>query len=147
MNEKYLVSSRDFCNVSENGNIAGFQVKVKIPYYRGIFVSLIDSLHLKVDEEDFPRDAIRFTIGNHTMTLDEVEKTTDLRWPFEQAATLTIKKPGGLSSGIHTVQFTIVIRKSYWPKTDPDHLYSFMPLSGGPYLSEESATKRMTLVQ
>ena len=81
------------------------------------------------------------------MTIEEVEQTTDVRWPFEQPATLIIHKPGGLSAGMHTIQFNIIIRKSYWPKTDPDALYSFMPLTGGAYLSEESATKKVTLVQ
>lgn len=147
MNEKYLICTRDFRNVIENGKIAGFQVKVKIPYYRGIAVSLIEKLGLSVDGENFGRDRIKFTIGNRTMTMDEVDKAVDVRWPFDQTATLTVSKEGGLSTGMHTVKFDITIRKSYWPKNDPEKLYAFGPISGTAYFSPESATKKMTLVQ
>ena len=146
MNEKYLISSQDFRNLTENGKVSGFQVKVRIPYYRGIMLSLIEKLEIVADGESFAGNAIRISVGDKTMTAEQALQASDVRWPFNQAATLLIAKPGGLSVGMHTIQFNINIRKSYFPKADPEKLYSFAPINGTPLISAESATKKMTLV-
>ncbi|MDE7068387.1 MAG: hypothetical protein K2O83_12165, partial [Schaedlerella arabinosiphila] len=37
--EKEVIQSVGFRNIEENGKITGFQFKVRLPYYRGIFLS------------------------------------------------------------------------------------------------------------
>ena len=50
--EKYMVLSADIQSVIENGVGTGFEVKIRIPYYRGISLSLIDDLSVPVSMKD-----------------------------------------------------------------------------------------------
>jgi hypothetical protein len=147
MFNKYMILTRDFRNVSSHYRVTGFQVKIRIPYYRGVALSLIEAIDLTVDGEIFPRDSMTFSTGGHTYTFDELAKTTDVEWGFGAPATLTVNKPEGLSTGMHTVELGIVIRKSYIPKNDPENLFDFAQTTLVPFLhAREGAVKRMTLV-
>jgi len=45
----YNLLQRGFKNVTENGQVVGFQVMIKTAYYRGVILSLIQDLELVVD--------------------------------------------------------------------------------------------------
>ena len=113
MFDKYMVLTRGFQNVLEKGSIVGFQIKVRITYYRGVYLSLIGGFDVTVDGEAFKRDQMRFTTGGRTYSFDELAKVEDVQWPFGEPATLTVLKPGGLKPGIHDVQVSETIRVSY----------------------------------
>ncbi len=157
MYEKYMICTRDFCNVLQSSQATGFQVKIRINYYRGCYLSMIDALRLVVDGEEFPNDKIAFTYRNRTYTFAELARATSDRWFFGDPATLTISKPGGLKPGMHTVQLGLFIRNSYVPRLDPEGLYNFFPGPRGPkgetHWGEPPvplplvATRKMTLVQ
>ena len=115
MFDKYMVPTRGFQNVTQNGQITGFQMKVRITYYRGIFLPLVSSFDVTVDGEQFKPEQVRFTLGNHTYTMDELGKAEKVHWDFGVPATLTILKPGGLKPGIHDVQVVETVKPSYMP--------------------------------
>ena len=125
------ILDRGFKNVIQNGKITGFQLQVKTGYYRGVYLSLMEGFEVAVDGETFKQGQITFTVGNRTYTLDEMTNLTDVRWPFQEAATLTVSKPGGLKPGMHDVQVVQKTRVSY------------MPVQPSVYTS----TKKLTLVQ
>jgi hypothetical protein len=135
MFEKYLLVRHDFMNVSQNGQIIGFQVKIKIPYYRGVYLSQIESVKLKVNDEEFNSDVMTLSVPEHgpkipdspmkTYTFKELATATTSRWFFGDAAILTVKKPGGLKPGCYTVQLALRARNSYVPRTDPEGLWDF----------------------
>jgi Domain of unknown function (DUF6379) len=147
MFNKYMILTRDFSNLGDKRQPSGFKVKIRIPYYRGVTLSLIDSIDLSVDGEMFSPAQMTFSIGGRAYSFDELAKTTDAEWPFGEPATLTVTKPGGLATGMHTVQLGIAIRKSYIPHSDPENLFDFAQTTLVPFLTaREGATKRMTLV-
>ena len=148
MFNKYMILTRDFCNVGVKGAVpTGFQIKIRIPYYRGVALSLIHAVDLTVDGEEFSQSGMTFGAGGRTYTFDELANTTTQEWGFGEPAVLTVRKPGGLSMGMHTVQLGIVIRKSYIPHSDPENLFDFAKATLVPFLQmREGATKRMTLV-
>lgn len=94
---------------------SGFRIPIRIPYYRGIVISLIEDFEVTVDGTRFPRDAVRFTLRERTMTLDEVGVDGRTRWEFGEWAALDIAKPGGLTPGAHEVEITGQFRISYLP--------------------------------
>jgi hypothetical protein len=49
-------------------------MKVRIAYYRGMFLSTIEDYAIKVNGEAIPREDIGFSVGGHTFTLDEMHK-------------------------------------------------------------------------
>ena len=44
MFEKYMILTQEFKNVKDGPNVTGFQVKVRLPYYRGVWLSTVDPL-------------------------------------------------------------------------------------------------------
>jgi len=156
MYEKYMICTRDFRNVARDGKVAGFQVKIRINYYRGCYLSMVDTVRLVVDGEEFPSDKMTFTAGGRSYTFTELAAATEARWFFGEPATLTVSKPGGLQPGMHTVQLGLFVRNSYIPRLDPDDLYNFTGMrrsDGSTHYGEPpvplplTATKRMSLVQ
>jgi hypothetical protein len=123
--EKYMVSNTGFCNAFEGGKVTGFQVKVRLPYYRGVFLSMIEDFRVTVDGEFFGVDKIRFSYLDKTYTLKELNKASEVHWDFGQWATLIVSKPGGLAGGMHKVQVGVISRTSYeLPKEmDPQGLF------------------------
>jgi len=115
MFDKYMVMTRGFHNVIQNGQITGFQMKVRITYYRGVFLPLLSGFDVTVDGESFKPEQMRFTLGNHTYTFEEVGKAEKVHWDFGVPATLTILKPGGLKPGIHDVEVVQTVKPSYMP--------------------------------
>ncbi len=118
MPETPNILERGFKNVSQNGKAVGFQLMVKTSYYRGVALSLIEDFAVTVDGETFKRDQIRFGLKDKTYTLDEMADVTNVRWPWQEPATLTILKPGGLKPGLHDIQVVQKDRISYMP-TNP----------------------------
>jgi Domain of unknown function (DUF6379) len=93
----------------------GFRIPIRIPYYRGVVLSLIEDFEVTVDGERFPREAVRFAVREHTLTLDEVAWDGTTRWEFGEWAALDVEKAGGLEPGEHEVEIVAQFRISYLP--------------------------------
>jgi hypothetical protein len=113
MFEKYMVLTRGFQNVREKEQIVGFQMKVRITYYRGVFLPLVSPFDVTVDSEKFKPEQLRFTYKDKTYTMDEMAKAETIHWDFGDPATLTVLKPGGLKPGIHDVEVVETVKPSY----------------------------------
>lgn len=93
----------------------GFSFLGRLPYYRGLGLSMIEDIQVSVDGEQLPREAIRFSVRGKTYTLDEMETVYDDRWNFGEKATI-IALNGGLSDGsTHAITFAVRMRVSYLP--------------------------------
>mgnify|MGYP001156069833 CR=1 FL=1 len=115
MFEKYMICEHDFRNVVEGGQVTGFQFKARLPYYRGLGVSMIEDLSVTVDAQRYPRQALRVTIHGNPYTLDEMEEEYDDRWEFGEEGLVTVLKPGGLTPGWHKIEMEDTLRVSYLP--------------------------------
>ena len=113
MYERYMVLREDIQSVIENGVGVGFNIKLKIPYYRGVCLSLIDDITIKFNDRIFTRDQLTFTVGGNTYTFEEMETMTTLRWEFGEKATVFVPLKGGFPLGFHRVEVTVAIRISY----------------------------------
>lgn len=111
-----IVCEQGFKNVAKNNEISGFQVRVRISYYRGINICLLDGYDIEVDGEIFNPDDVSFSPTGETFyEMKNFGHYTDVRWEFGDKAYLHIKKPGGLSRGLHTVKVTQRINVPYLP--------------------------------
>lgn len=115
MLEKGMIQTCGFRNVWEAGKATGFQLRIRTAYYRGIWASLLEGADVTVDGEKFERERILWTLSQKTFTLDELAAAVEVRWPFDEAAVLTVPKPGGLTIGMHDVGLTLAFRASYMP--------------------------------
>ena len=104
-----IVVDQGFKNIGLKNAYEGFQVRVRISYYRGIVLSIVDGEH-------FGNENISFSLDNETfIPATELGKYTDTRWEFGDKAYLHIKKPGGLARGRHKVKVTQKIAVPYLP--------------------------------
>lgn len=115
MFEKYMICEHGFQNVVESGEIVGFQFKARLPYYRGLGISMVEDLAVTVDSERFPREALRVTLHGNTYTMDAMEQEYEDRWEFGEEGIVTVQKPGGLSHGLHRIEMADTLRISYLP--------------------------------
>ena len=115
MFDRYMICENDFRNLHENGNITGFQFRARLPYYRGLGLSMVENLAVTVDDQRFPREAVQVTLHGNTYTLDEMEHEYNDRWEFGEEGIVSIKKPQGLASGLHKIELEDTLRISYLP--------------------------------
>lgn len=92
----------------------GFAFLGRLPYYRGLGLSMVEEIEVSVDGEAIPREDIRFSVRGKTYTLDEMETVYDDRWNFGEKATI-IALNGGLAPGKHRIGFGTRLRISYLP--------------------------------
>jgi hypothetical protein len=116
MHDNFMIVGEEFRNVVTDGEVVGFQLGARLPYYRGIFLSLFGNLDLVVDGERFTREQITVTVHGNTYTLDEMETEVEDRWEFGEVAIITVLKPGGLSPGEHKVELIETVLMTYVPE-------------------------------
>lgn len=116
MLEQCLIQSRGFRNVGKEESPTGFQVRIRSPYYRGIWANLLEEPTVVVDGEEFAGESITWGLPSGEYSFAELQESTNVRWPLEHAAVLTVAKEGGLAPGIHDVSVTLRMRLSYIPE-------------------------------
>ncbi len=114
MFDKYIVCPYGLRNViDEHGSIEGFELKIRIPYYRGVPLSVVDSLKITIGAETFTNESIRFTVASGSFTMSEMSTVATRRWNFDEDATLKVTRPGGLVYFDQRVEVLIAIRAPY----------------------------------
>lgn len=109
------IQSRGFRNIRNNEQLTGFSLSVLSPYYRGVYLSLIEGFVVSVDGCFYQGDAIRCVFNGDIYNFDELGRASQARWQWSDPAVLLVSKPGGLAPGMHDVQVTTKIRISYMP--------------------------------
>ena len=123
--EREVIQSVGFRNIKEDGKAVGFQFRVRLPYYRGVFLSQLRPGTLFVDGERFDKDQIIWHIKGGDHTWEEMRSDFKTHWAVTETATLKVKKEGGLSQGLHELIYGFCFTSSYMPPVmqgamDPD---------------------------
>ena len=104
--EKQVIQSVGFRNIKdEEGNVTGFQFKVRLPYYRGIFLSQIRPGTLYIDGEKIEKDQIIWNINGEDFTNEEMAQDFQRHWAVTTPAVLKVRKEGGLAQGYHDLKY------------------------------------------
>ena len=123
--DKQVIQSTGFRNIEENGKVTGFQIKIRLSYYRGVYLSQIKPGHLIVDGETFGEDEIMWRVNGEDYTYADMHVEMNKFWHPMEPAVLIVKKPGGLSQGFHDLTYGFYCTHSYMPPEmealeDPD---------------------------
>ncbi len=102
-------------NVFKNGKAQGFEFGVRLPYYRGVSLSMVQEIEVSLDGKTVPQDKVDITVHGNSYTLQQRENETDDRWEMGEVATLFVQKKGGLPKGEHKLGLKINIRIGYLP--------------------------------
>ena len=134
--EREVIQSVGFRNIKKDGNVTGFQFKIRLPYYRGIFLSQLRPGTLFVDGERFEKEDIIWNIHGEVYTYEEMKSNFQTHWDVTAPAVLKVKKEGGLSQGFYDLKYGFCFTSSYMPPIMQDSLnpdeeaFIFMPEFG-----------------
>lgn len=115
MMDNKMICPEAFENVVEGGETIGFAFLGRLPYYRGLGLSMIEDIAVSADGEKIAREDVRFEVRGRRYTLDEMETVYDDRWNFGEKARIIALRPGGLAPGSHRIEFAVRMRISYLP--------------------------------
>jgi hypothetical protein len=124
--DQYIVCEENF-RVREDDRPGGV-VEVRMPYYRGLRLSMVEAVDLTLDGTPIPAERTTFTVHGNTYTFDRMPGVIDDRWEFGERADLAFETDEPLAPGVHEVTVAVRLRLSY------------MPVPGG-----GRGTKRLTL--
>lgn len=105
-----------------DGKVVGYSFGVRLPRYRGNFLSLINGYYVNVDGEEIAQDAMRLEInGKAPRTWAEIKEAVWEHWDYQTTGYLHILKEGGLSKGSHQIKAVISNFEQYgFYTTDQD---------------------------
>lgn len=115
MFEKYMIVDDNFKNVVKNGKTTGFEIGARLPYYRGVSLSMVEEIIITLDGEVLAPEKVDITVHHNSYNLQQRENETDDRWEMGEVATLTVHHDGGLPAGDHEIGLKINIRIGYLP--------------------------------
>lgn len=104
-------------NTVENGDIIGYELKTNITYYRGIPLSMVNDIRVKLDGANADRETIRCSVdnGEYWFTLDEMKTVVGHKWEYGEPMTVRVLDGVGLAPGTHEVELTVNVRTAYIP--------------------------------
>ncbi len=117
MLEKPCIQSRGFRNIVENGVVTGFQIKVRLLYYRGLWLSQIRNTSLSVDGVKFSDDQITWIVNGKAYPQTDLKSLSNVHWGINDKAIIVVEQSNGLSTGYHNVEFDLKFSSSYFPPT------------------------------
>jgi hypothetical protein len=115
MMDKHMICTDGFENVVENGQVTGFALLARLPYYRGLGLSMVEDIAVTVDGQAAACDAIRLELRGRSWSLAEMETCYDEKWNFGEKARVIVQRPGGLAPGEHRIELAERLRVSYLP--------------------------------
>lgn len=115
MMDQHMLCDDGFENVVDGDKTTGFALRARLPYYRGLGLSMVEDIAVSVDGQAAPREAVRLALRGRSWRLDEMETCFDEKWNFGEKAQVVVAHPGGLTPGAHRVDLAIRYRVSYLP--------------------------------
>lgn len=93
----------------------GFLIDLRLPYYRGLGLSMVEDIALSIDGVPIERAHLTLCLHGNRYPLDALDTAYHDRWNFGEVATLAVAHPGGLAPGTHRVMVAERLRISYLP--------------------------------
>lgn len=129
MFEKYLFVDGS-ARLAPPGDGRTVAVDVRIAYYRGLGLSMVEDVSIAIDGEIIPRRDTRFSIHGRCYRLDDLATAIDDRWGLREAATITLLSRDPVSPGEHLFELTERLRISYMPNPAVTHAAKRMRVVG-----------------
>lgn len=115
MFDKYMIVGEEFKNVKKGGKVVGYQLGVRLPYYRGVVLSLVGEMVFSIDHEKVPVKDMSVTLHGKTLPLSDLENQPVEKWEFGEVGIVTVEKPGGLKPGDYQLELQQHMKISYVP--------------------------------
>lgn len=118
-----------FQNTYASGKQNGYQVDIRLGYYRGHYLSTIDQLSLVTDGNPVDENDITFCLGGKEYAPAELKYLVSEFWPILQPATIKVRHSGGLTAGEHKIDLTLMLRSPYMPLPGASEEHAYVPIN------------------
>jgi hypothetical protein len=115
MFEQYIIVENETENIVEDGKVIGYKIAARVPYYRGLGISMIEDIQLKIDGNVIAAEQLQIELHGNTYTLATMETEADDRWEFGEVGFIKVIQAGGLTHGKHQIDLLFNLRISYMP--------------------------------
>lgn len=123
-----ILQSDTLLNTRMDGRISGYQFLVRLGYYRGLFLSCIETLAVEVDGCSVPEGDILFCLNGKDFEPSELCRQSSEFWNIVEPATIQVHQGGGLSDGEHNVKLTLILRCPYLPLPGAIDPHRYVPI-------------------
>ncbi|KRF25985.1 DUF6379 domain-containing protein [Phycicoccus sp. Soil803] len=113
MFDKYIICE-DSLRATDAGQ-PGAQVEVRLPYYRGLGLSMVEAVDVSVDGVAVDPERTTLSVHGQTYRFPELGGVLDDRWEMGERAVLGFALDRPLTPGDHQVDVTVRLRISYMP--------------------------------
>lgn len=110
--ENQVLRPDGFYNILLHGKQVGFNVDLRINYYRGLPLSCVRKIELTVDGKQIPQELMLFQLREKCFTLQELPKMYREYWGIKTPAHLRVFNYG-LAEGEHDVVVWIELTCPY----------------------------------
>lgn len=110
---RILLEEQLITNYTVNGVILGYEFKIRYPSWRGTYLSCIEKLEFRVDQELINPGDIYFTLKGVHHCLRDLKNLYKEYWYILDYATITVLKKGGIAKGIHELSVEMRHRIPY----------------------------------
>jgi len=114
-----IVEDNSLC-VTENG----FEIRLRLKWYRSLPLSCIEKLHLSLDGKPVEPSVLRFGINGHQYRLEELKDLIEEFWFIQDSAILSANLPGIVRPG-----------KTYGIEVELAMRYPYIPIGPGKFLT------------
>lgn len=91
----------------------GYKFKMNNLSYRGVWISTLENISLKVDGEEVSHKDMSIQLRDFLCNVDETGNNTDVFWAAKDECWIIVNKVGGLSAGDHTLEIEVTKRNDF----------------------------------
>lgn len=121
-----VVVDNSLKNLYVNGKKTGCLFQIRLSYYRGHFLSVIDEFGVTIDGEEIPKENIYFCINGKEFGVSQLHDLVSEYWSIIEPATIKVIRKGGFSAGEHNIDVKLMFHSPYMPISQTE----YMPIDG-----------------
>lgn len=110
--DQYLIWWEDYGNIFVHGKPVGYRFQIRIPNFRGNYLSCIEKLSFTLDGEEIRESEISMLLNNKRFLLSELPELYKEYWNVDDFATIEIQCEGGLQRQ-HKIGALMKLRYGY----------------------------------
>ena len=95
------------------GSRTGYSFALNNLSYRGVWISTLENIDLKVDGEEVSHCDMSLMLRDFFCNIDETGNNTDIFWAAKDECRIIVNRIGGLRAGEHTFEIAITKRNDF----------------------------------